>query len=122
MDFIWKKNILGCIGEYLTEIDARHVFIQNKIFTPSAMDSKMMNGGDYVLSRSGMRILNEAVSRLRLDEFFQQASLAKPVEDIAVDLQKHLEDKPDPRIVQEDWKLFESASAPVLDGFESGFL
>ena len=65
-----------------------------------------------------MRILSEAVSRLRLDEFFQQASLPKPVGDIAVDLQKHLEDKPDPRIVQENWKLFESASAPVLDAFE----
>ena len=113
-----EKNILGCIGEYLTEIGARHIFIQNEIYTPSATDNKVMNGGDYVLSLEGMRLLSEAVNRLRLGEFFLQTSFPRSVEDMALDLQKHLENKSDSKIIQDNWKKFESASSPVLDAFQ----
>ena len=76
-----------------------------------------MNGGDHVLSREGMSLLSEPVSRLRTDEFFQENSIPKSVQDFAVDLQKNLESKSDSKVVQEKWKQFDSASSPVLMAF-----
>ena len=71
--FHMEKNILGCIGQFLQNIGVRDIFIQSGIFTPTATDNKVMNGGDYILSRSGMRWLCEAVARLRFDEYFKKS-------------------------------------------------
>ena len=78
-----------------------------------------MNRGDHFLLCEGMRLLSEGIIWLRIDEFFQQTSIPKSVEDIPVELQKNLENKLDSKLVQEKWKQFESPRSPVLDGFQA---
>ena len=77
-----------------------------------------MNRSDNFILCEGMRLLSEAVNRLWIDEFFQ-TSIPKSAEDIVADLQKHLENKSDSIVVQEKWGQLESASSPVLDGFQA---
>ena len=65
-DYHTEKNILGCICQYLTEIDARYTFIQHEVYIPSGTDDKVLDRGDYILSRKRMILFIETVKELYL--------------------------------------------------------
>ena len=117
--FHMEKNILGCIGQYLQDIGVRDIFIQSRIFTPTATDNKIMNGGDYILSRSGMRFLCEAISRLRFDEYCKVADISTSVKDCALSLHSLLEKGADETAIKSHWRSFESCFTPFQAAFIS---
>ena len=66
-----EKIVLACCGQYLKSIGARDIFVYNEIFGPVVAD-KVMTWGHYKNSRQGMRLLSEAIERIRFEKFVSQ--------------------------------------------------
>ena len=64
--------MLNVIGQFLSNIGIRDIFVQNEIYGPAVTDNKVMTGSHYVVSRQALRILHEDVNRLRFAKFERQ--------------------------------------------------
>ena len=83
-----EKVVLHVLGQFLSSIGVRDIFVQNEIYGPGVTDNKVMTGSHYVLSRQAFRVLHEAVNRLRFAKFERQQqremhlSRLKPIQNI----------------------------------------
>ena len=62
--FHTENVVLNMIGQFLSNIGVRDIFVQNEIYGPAVTSNKVMTGSHYVLSCQAFRILQKAVNRL----------------------------------------------------------
>lgn len=116
--FHMAKVVLGCLGKYLKGSGAESILIESSVFGINVVES-VLSGRNYNRSLKGMQLLQEALIRLELAEFFNQCDLDKY--DDQINLLVQLRSNVNGKNVQESQKLlkdFMETSNPLINDFD----
>ena len=112
------KIVLAAIGLFLEKSGARDILVLNEIYGPSITDIKVMTGKDYVLSRGGMRILHEAISRMRFKKFESERQAKIPTRELTVEMTTFFQSPMDESKIRDRWNELKSLAAELKIEFE----
>ena len=104
-EFHLEKVLLDVVEQFLEKIGVHDIFVQNEIYTRAITGNKVMTVGDYILSRQGMQILFEVISRLRFSLFLNEKLLDKSYGETSDYITTEFQGSIDRKIIREQWSL-----------------
>ena len=116
--FHLEKIVLAAKGLFLEKSGARDILVLNEIYGPSITDIKVMTGKDYVLSRGGMRILHEAISRMRFKKFESERQAKIPTRELTIEMTTFFQSPMDGSKIRDRWNELKSLAAELKIEFE----
>ena len=88
--FHYEKIVYGCVGRYLEISGIDAVLTETECFGVDVVNS-VLEGTNYVRSKEGLSMINEAIQSLMLDEFLKSIQLDMVNEKCAIDIIKALQ-------------------------------
>ena len=117
--FHMEKIVLSCLGKYLSIIGMDISLKESGVFGPDVVDSKVMNGGDYVKNKDGFALIAEVMNSIMFKQFLvEEPATNLQLSDMLYDVSRFVANLDSYDEFKIGWEHCKTFQKHILDAYE----